>query len=611
MPRAQREEGQWALGDHAPLNANEQFKQDDDGLNVRPAHRDDLLPRGLRRRSTPTTCAAGCAGGGCTRSASPASTAARPRSWSRTSWTTSYFMLRVRIDGGALTRSSCGTSREISSEFGRGIADVTDRQNIQYHWIRIEDVPGDLAPARGRGPVHARGVRRHARATCSAARVAGVAADEIIDGTPALRAIVDGYIGDRGVLQPAAQVQDRDQRLPRALHVAHEINDVVVRRRRAPRRAAPGFDLWVGGGLSTNPKLGASASARSSTLGGGPGRVGGRHRALPRLRLPPAAHPRAAEVPRRRLGAGAVPRGAGEASTSASRWPTARPPPPPAAGRATTSACTGSRTAASTSASRRGRAGLGRRCCRQVADLAEAHGSGRVRTTVEQKMRRPRRAGGAGGAARRASWRRWTCPSRPSLFRRGTMACTGIEFCKLAIVETKARAARPDTASWSAGCPDFDTPDHHQRQRLPELVRAVPDRRHRSQGLDRRRAARRLPGAPRRRARRPTRPASAASCAACKVTADELPDYVERVAAQLPGAAAPTASGSPPGCSARSEEALHERDVERTAGAVLLPLLRRRGPRARGRGRTAGGSAARACAPSALRFVPGAVSTTT
>jgi sulfite reductase (ferredoxin) len=77
----------------------------------------------------------------------------------------------------------------------------------------------------------------------------------------------------------------------------------------------------------------------------------------------------------------------------------------------------------------------------KIADLAEAHGSQRVRTTVEQKMiildvtedqLTPLTEGLAS----------LDLTTTPSPFRRGTMACTGIEFCKLAIVETKARGAQ-------------------------------------------------------------------------------------------------------------------------------------------------------------------------
>ena len=52
-----------------------------------------------------------------------------------------YFMLRIRIDGGALTTEQLRVIGQISVDFARDTADVTDRQNVQLHWIRIEDVP--------------------------------------------------------------------------------------------------------------------------------------------------------------------------------------------------------------------------------------------------------------------------------------------------------------------------------------------------------------------------------------------------------------------------------------------------------------------------------------
>ena len=75
-----------------------------------------------------------------------------------------------------------------------------------------------------------------------------------------------------------------------------------------------------------------------------------------------------------------------------------------------------------------------------VADLAARHGSGRVRTTAEQKMVildvPPASTGDLVAGLAAAG-----LPANPTAFRRHTMACTGIEFCKLAIVETKQRAS--------------------------------------------------------------------------------------------------------------------------------------------------------------------------
>jgi sulfite reductase (ferredoxin) len=124
--------------------------------------------------------------------------------------------------------------------------------------------------------------------------------------------------------------------------------------------------------------------------------------------------------------------------------------------------------------------------------------------------------------------------ARPSNWRKNTMACTGIEFCKLAIVDTKNRAAAlVDEAR--APVPDLDA-DHRERQRLPQLVCPHPGRRRRPQGHGaegRRRQPRGgLPGPPRRRAR--PRPGLRQEAPGAQVTSAGLDDYVTAVA-RLPG----------------------------------------------------------------------------
>jgi sulfite reductase (ferredoxin) len=91
-----------------------------------------------------------------------------------------------------------------------------------------------------------------------------------------------------------------------------------------------------------------------------------------------------------------------------------------------------------------------------VADLSARYGSGRVRTTTEQKLvilDVPE----AHVAQLTTELDAADLPATPSVFRRHTMACTGIEFCKLAIVETKARAAQV-IAELERRLPDFTEP---------------------------------------------------------------------------------------------------------------------------------------------------------
>jgi sulfite reductase (ferredoxin) len=91
-----------------------------------------------------------------------------------------------------------------------------------------------------------------------------------------------------------------------------------------------------------------------------------------------------------------------------------------------------------------------------VADLADRHGSGRVRLTAQQKLLVldvPQEQVQALTAGLEALG----LPAAPSEWRRGVMACTGIEFCKLALVETKARA-RSVVAALEERLPEMDVP---------------------------------------------------------------------------------------------------------------------------------------------------------
>src|ERR1700724_3278603 len=139
-PAKSRSEGQGARGGREPLNPNEQFKQDDDALNVRDRilnhysiagfdsmEKNDLRGR-MRWAGLYTQREQGYDG----------------------SFTgdehidlreAKYFMMRVRCDGGAISTEALRTLGEISIEFARDTADISDRENVQYHWIRIEDVP--------------------------------------------------------------------------------------------------------------------------------------------------------------------------------------------------------------------------------------------------------------------------------------------------------------------------------------------------------------------------------------------------------------------------------------------------------------------------------------
>jgi sulfite reductase (ferredoxin) len=446
-----RGQGQWALGHHEPLNPAERFKKDDDGLHVREriltryAHLgfDSIDPADLRGRfrwwGLYTQRKPGIAGG-------------KTGALEDAEIEDPYFMMRVRIPGGQLSADQVRVIAGIAKEYGRDLADITDRQNVQFHWLRIEDVPAVWARLEevGLSSQEACGDVPRNILGCP---VAGLDAAEILDASAVLHA-TDAVATSREDLA----------NLPRKFKTAisgcalqctaHEVNDVSFVGVRGPD-GEPGFDLWVGGGLSTNPmlaqRLGAFVPpARVPEVWAGVAslfRDYGYRRLRSRARLKflvaDWGTERFRDVLEREYLAGN-----GLADGPA--------PPAPAPG---------SRDHIGVHRQLDGRyyVGVAPHTGRasgtqlwQVADLAEAYGSGRVRTTVEQKLlildvpenRVDELVTELAAIDLQAS---------PDVFRRGTMACTGIEFCKLAIVETKGRARELYT-ELGKRLPDFDTP---------------------------------------------------------------------------------------------------------------------------------------------------------
>lgn len=427
-----RGDGQWALGETEPLNPNEIFKQNDDGLNVRARvenvysvqgfgsiEPDDLRGR-LRWWGLYTQRKPGIDGRG-TSSLPPEEL------------DDEFFMLRIRSDGGQLSPERLRAVAYVSTTFARDTADISDRQNIQLHWVRIEDVPKiwEILEAVGLTTSEACGDTPR---VVLGSPVAGVAADEIIDGTPAITEIVRRYVGDARFSNLPRKFKSAISGSPRH-DVAHEVNDISFIGVVHPVHG-PGFDIFVGGGLSTNPmfaqRLGAwvpleeipdvweavislyrdygyrrlRAKARLKFLLADWGAE--RFRQILEseyLHRPLLDGPEPESYSGRRDHVGVYPQNDGLFYVGAA---------------ATVGRLSGS-------------------ILNVVADLAEKFGTGRVRLTAQQKLVildiTQENIEPLVSALSEIGLQ-----VRPSEFRRGTMACTGIEFCKLALVETKGRA---------------------------------------------------------------------------------------------------------------------------------------------------------------------------
>src|SRR5690349_23607883 len=248
-PRPKCGEGQWALGYREPLNANEQSKKDDNPLNVRARIENIYSVRGFDSID-PGDMRGRFRWWGLYTQRKPGIDGGKTATLEPEELDDKYFMLRVRIDGGQLNLEQLRTVADISVEYARDTADLTDRQNVQYHWIDVRDVPTiwNRLEAVGLSTQEACG---DCPRVVLGSPVAGIAAEEIIDGTPAIEEIKRRYIGSREFSNLPRKYKTAISGLQ---DVAHEVNDISFVGVVHPEYG-PGFDLWVGGGLSTNPKI--------------------------------------------------------------------------------------------------------------------------------------------------------------------------------------------------------------------------------------------------------------------------------------------------------------------------------------------------------------------
>ncbi len=171
------------------------------------------------------------------------------------------FMVRIRIPNGLLRSHQLRTIATLCERYARGIADLTVRQNIQLHWVTIESLP-DLLEELWRVGLNTTGACGDVTRNITGCPVAGVDADEICDAS-ALALEADRMLAGNAEFY----------NLPRKFKIAitgcrvwcpyPEINDVGLTAIKGTSNGAEevGFSLRVGGGLSTDPYLGARLNA--------------------------------------------------------------------------------------------------------------------------------------------------------------------------------------------------------------------------------------------------------------------------------------------------------------------------------------------------------------
>jgi len=348
--------------------------------------------------------------------------------------TDGHFMLRIKFPNGIVTADQLRTVGRLAVRYGRGMGDITTRQNIQLHWLRIEDLPVvlDELNAVGLSFTQACGDVWRNVVGCP---LAGVDGHELIDSRPLIEELERTFVGDR-----------RFSNLPRKFKVSvsgclhrcaqHEINDIGLVA--VEKEGVVGYDVWVGGGLGASARMGrrldlfvlpdeAAEVCRAITeIFRDEGNRTKRTRARIKFLVDEWGVERIRAEVERRLGRS---------------FPTSVEPADPVdphrdhlgvhpqvqAGLYYLGATT-----------LRGRFTGDQMIA--VADIADRFGSGALRCTNRQNIV-VLDVPDAQVDEAAASLRDVGLPTEASTFRRGVISCTGMEFCKLAIVETKERAA--------------------------------------------------------------------------------------------------------------------------------------------------------------------------
>jgi sulfite reductase (ferredoxin) len=374
---------------------------------------------------------------------------------------TPFFMVRIRIPNGLLTSHQLRTIANLSTEYGNGVADITVRQNIQLHWVRIESIPKLLERLWSVG-LSTTGACGDVARNITGCPLAGVHAHELADVSELVRAL-DHEVGGNAEFY----------NLPRKFKISvtacpdwcsyPEINDISliatcrtvpansVSRFIVPRHESAsadhesantevGFSVRVAGGLSTQPHLAVPLNAfvrteqvipvvRAITEVFRESEVLRQSREKARMKFLFLEHGWTAESFQ-----------AAVESRLGYRLDPAEPlAPPPQVHRDHLGVIPQKQPGLYSIGASVIRGRITPAQLSTAADLAERYGDGHVRNTPMQNLLLVNipdahvpvvveQLDSAG------------LPIESSAFVRGTVACTGSEFCKLALTETKSYA---------------------------------------------------------------------------------------------------------------------------------------------------------------------------
>jgi sulfite reductase (ferredoxin) len=162
-----------------------------------------------------------------------------------------FMMMRIKLPNGLLTPQKLRAIGELSRDFGRSYGEITTRQDIQLHWIRIADLP-QIFPRLEAAGLTTKGGCGDVLRNITGCPVAGIDAEELFDATPVVLEAHRRFSGNPQYGNLPRKHKWTISACPYHCN-APEIHDVALVG--TIQDGVPGFAVWVGGGLSTVPRI--------------------------------------------------------------------------------------------------------------------------------------------------------------------------------------------------------------------------------------------------------------------------------------------------------------------------------------------------------------------
>lgn len=369
---------------------------------------------------------------------------------------TEYFMMRIAVPGGFMTSKQARVVAELTKKYARNLCDVTTRQAIQLHWLTIESLPIIVEELEKVG-MSPKGACGDVVRNVTGCPLAGIDAEEITDASEMAKAVAAELNGNSDYYN-----------LPRKFKISvsgcpvwctyPEINDLALTA--IKRGDEIGYSLRVGGGLSKEPHMAVRLPIFLKPEQCIPAIRGvleiykeqdalRQDRAKARIKymfskLGWTAESFTAELEKR---------------VGYKFDPAVEEVQPEDVLRDHCGIRKQKQEGLSSVGMTVLRGRLSGEQLEQVADLADEYGNGEVRTTIMQNLLIPN-VPTEKATALAEELGKIELRVEGSTFWRGTVACTGTEFCKLAISETKG------FAKWLVGEIEDRMPEFDQQIRI-------------------------------------------------------------------------------------------------------------------------------------------------